>query len=164
MTTVKRNKRPKFANLDPNYNLRSRWEQTADVAEYANKLDYESKTWLNKFMGEYVNGSFEKKNENNIQKTKKLKKDCYDRNNARNRDILTKAKAMGKAVYLEDLSNKDIKKDFEENLINAIDNGFDLTDFYPTFDISKEVEMVENELLENELEEFNKTKTKGNQS
>ncbi len=45
-----------------------------------------------------------------------MRKDCYDRNNARNRDVLTKQKAQNKNVYLDDIKQKG--KD-EQNRINA---------------------------------------------
>lgn len=80
--------------------------------------------WLNKFNEEYVNDNLDRKNlKNNLHNTKKLKKDCDDRNNARNRCILTKARASGRTTTLDpDLSTADLNYDIEDQLIHQIDN------------------------------------------
>lgn len=106
----KKNKRSreKYPALKPELNLRSRFE-LIDY-DYVDKLNDEEKAWLNKFTNEYTNASLDRKNlKNNFHNTEELKKDCYDRNNARNRDVLTRAKASGNNVYLDDIKEKDIK-------------------------------------------------------
>lgn len=40
-------------------------------------------------------------------KTKKAKRECYNRNNARNRDILTREQAQNAMNYLEDIRSKE---------------------------------------------------------
>ena len=52
----------------------------------------------------------------NLHKTKAGRKDCYDRNNSRNRDVLTRQKAQNKSIYLEDIVDKG--KD-EQDRLNA---------------------------------------------
>lgn len=85
-------------------NLKTRWEETYDIAEYVHKLDPEAKAWMNKFMGEYVGASLDTEDlSNNLHNTPALKKSCFDRNNARNRCIYTKQKAMGNLVDLESI-------------------------------------------------------------
>lgn len=86
------------------------------------ELSEKEKQWLNKFTEEYVNANLDSKNlRKNLHKTKKLKKDCYDRNNARNRCILTQVKAQGKDVDLYSLKHE--MDDFsEDKLIEDIDN------------------------------------------
>lgn len=85
--------------------------------DYLNKLSEEELKWLNKFTEEYVNASFDtNKPRNNLHRTKAFRKDCYDRNNARNRDVLTRQKAQNKTVYLDDVTNKG--KD-EQDRLNA---------------------------------------------
>jgi len=92
--------RTKNPGLKPHLNLRSR--QDLLEIDYLDKLNDKEKDWLNRFNEEYVGANF--KHEGKIlHKTKKLKKDCYDRNNSRNRDILTKIKASGEK--LEELTN-----------------------------------------------------------
>ena len=72
--------------------------------DYLNKLSEKELEYLNKFTEEYVNASVNTKNpKKNLHKSKRLIKDCFDRNNARNRDVLTQQKAMGKHVYLDEI-------------------------------------------------------------
>lgn len=119
---LKKNRRSqqKYPALDPQYNLKTR----ADLIDqdYVDKLSESDKDWLNRFNEEYVNANF-KHSGKKIHKTDTLRRDCYNRNNHRNRDILTRAKASGAAVYLEDL--KGTEKDlFQEGSseINDFDN------------------------------------------
>lgn len=75
-------------------------------------------------MKEWTNASFNKKRRQNIQKTEQERRHCYNRNNARNRDLFTKGKACGKAFYLEDILNKDgVAEATDENkLIEILDS------------------------------------------
>ena len=107
----RRSKNP-FRALDPNLNLRSRWEEIADLASYANTLSPKDKEWLNKFSSEYVCAEFGDKP---LHKTKRLKKAVYDKNNARNRCILTKSHAYGNTKSLDDV-NLDLVKVTKRNL------------------------------------------------
>lgn len=101
--------------MDPGLNLKSRTE-LLDY-DYLHKLSEEELIWLNKFTEEYVNASFDtNKPRNNLHRTKAARKDCYDRNNARNRDVLTKQRAQNKTVYLDDIKQKG--KD-EQSRLNA---------------------------------------------
>lgn len=60
--------------------------------------------WLNKFNKEFVGASLDSENPHrNLHKSKKMRKDCYDRNNARNRDILTKKKITNQLIQIESL-------------------------------------------------------------
>jgi len=97
---TRRNQR-KYPNLEAEYNLKTR----SDLIDYdyINQLSSKDKAWLDKFTKEYVNASLDSRNpKKNLHNTPELKKDCYDRNNSRNRDILTRAKASGSVIdYLE---------------------------------------------------------------
>lgn len=70
--------------------------------DYLSKLSNTEKAWLDKFNKEYVNASFDKNPRKNLHKKKAGRKDCYDRNNSRNRCVLTREKAQGKHDYLEE--------------------------------------------------------------
>lgn len=73
-----------------------RLEDVYDVQEYVHKLNPEEKLFLAKFMDEYNNAKLDYSNlKNNLHNTKELKKECTDRNNARNRCIYTREKAEG---------------------------------------------------------------------
>jgi hypothetical protein len=126
---TKRNK-TKYPGLSKKVNTKVR-QELIDY-DYLNKLTPEEKEWLNKFSEEYNSASFKKsKNGNysrkNLHRTKKQRKDCYDRNNSRNRDIfaITKANDMLKEAekvkdYLEQKSFRDANE-IENTLIALID-------------------------------------------
>lgn len=68
--------------------------------DYLDKLSDKELEWLNNFTEEYVHANLTHKGKK-LHKTKKLRLDCYNRNNARNRCIWTRAKAAGKTVDLD---------------------------------------------------------------
>lgn len=83
--------------------------------DYLKSLSPQELAWLNKFMGEYYGANLDFKNlKNNLHKTKKLKKDCTDRNNKQNNDLygVTKTNGLLKTIssYEEDdfVGNPDI--------------------------------------------------------
>lgn len=122
MTKNKRQK-AKYPALRPELNLKTRYE-LLDY-DYLDKLTEKEKAWLNDFTEEYVNASLDSKNvENNLHNTEELKKDCYRRNNARNRDILTRAKASGTFVSIDEmrLNKKAVLIDKEQELLNKADD------------------------------------------
>lgn len=104
-----RRSKQKYPALNPRFNLKTRTD-LIDY-DYLEKLSDKEKEWLNKFSEEYINASFDKKA---LHKTKALKKDCYDRNNSRNRDILTRSKASGQSLYLEDLEDTEEPESADE--------------------------------------------------
>lgn len=111
----------KFPALKPEYNLRSRHD-LIDY-DYVDKLGEKDKAWLNKFTEEYINTTLDRKNpKNNLHNTKDLIKDCDNRSNARRRCVLTKAKAAGKTVYIEDLENHELRE-ITENFDNTSSDG-----------------------------------------
>jgi hypothetical protein len=72
---------------------------------------------LNKFNEEYVNASIDRKDrKNNLHKSKDLVKDCYDRNNARNRDVLTRVKATGEDYTLRETETYNPEDQIIENI------------------------------------------------
>lgn len=120
-----RRSKSKFASLEPQYNLKSR-QELIDY-DYIQKLSDKEKKWLAKFTEEYVNASLDEAHpRKNLHNSKRLRKDCYDRNNARNRDVLTKAKASGKFHYIDDVfkSEEDLSEVLEE-LLESRDDGSD---------------------------------------
>lgn len=90
----------KYPALDPAYNLKRRSELIDQ--DYISKLSEKEKEWLNKFNEEWVNDTLDRKNpKNNLHRTKKLRKDCDDRNNSRNRDVLTMYRTTGDITTLD---------------------------------------------------------------
>lgn len=92
----------KYPNLNPNVNLKTRWDEILDI-DYVDALTDKEKQFLNDFMGEYVNASIPKDKKKRIHKTKKDVKSIYDKNNARNRCIYSRSKASGSLVHIEDM-------------------------------------------------------------
>lgn len=75
---------------------------------------------MDKFNREYVGAGKLNKENKPLHKKKQQKKDCYDRNNSRNRCILTRQKAQGKLKALEDIIEKPI------NPVNSMNDSIDL--------------------------------------
>ena len=108
----------KYKNLDKSVNLKTR--QDLIDYDYLHKLSPKELEWLDKFTGEWAGASLDTENpRRNLHKTKKLRKDCYDRNNARNRDVLTRSNATKRTKTLEDIKKNTIE--VEEKLNNNID-------------------------------------------
>jgi hypothetical protein len=119
-----RRSRHKFASLDPRFNLKSRAE-LLDF-DYLHKLSEKEKEWLAKFSEEYISASFNTKSpRKNLHKNKALRKSVYDANNARNRDILTRAKASGNCYYIDEVfrSEDALNEVLSEELLNKSKEG-----------------------------------------
>jgi hypothetical protein len=90
--------------------------------DYIEGLDDKAKDFLNRFTEEYYIANFNHKGKS-VDKTKKAKKDSYDRNNQRNRDLYSKAKVTG-------LMDNAPTKEYLQSKIDAeyIENAGDLED------------------------------------
>ena len=109
-----------------NKNLFSRIKQEYFDFDYIDKLGHEDKLWLSQFNEEYLgarlNGS-----KKPLHRTKRLKKNCFDMNNSRNRDITSNALAGGKMDSTVNLEKEIESKQevspsaIEDALIDAID-------------------------------------------
>lgn len=110
----------KHPDLDPKLNLRSRFELYDQ--DYIDKLSPEEREWLNKFNREFISSSLDRENpNNNFHNSRALIKDCDDRNNSRNRDILTRAKASKQLADYEELYEEPSLNDYEDHIINELD-------------------------------------------
>ena len=123
--TKKRRDQIEYVGFNPSYAPKTRRE-VLDI-DYFDQLNDEEKAWMNQFLEEYVGADLDFKNlKNNLHNTKKLKKDCTDRNNSRNRDMLGFAKANGLTVPEEQLADHHLNKAnpgiTEDSLIAFIDN------------------------------------------
>jgi hypothetical protein len=112
----------KYPCLIPKLNLKSRYDEIADLASYANQLNDAEKDWLNRFASEEINANMNHKGKRINPNTKKNRSRIYGKNNARNRDVLTQAKSQGKALYIEDVFNS------EEELNERLKDVFNLHD------------------------------------
>lgn len=100
--------------MKPSLNLKIRYDEIADI-DYLHKLNDREKKWMNDFMAGYVVAS-----RKTPLFTKKADwKKNEDRNNARNRCIMTRAKSQGKLVLFSSLSKSETyDSDLVDNLIN----------------------------------------------
>ncbi len=135
----------KFPALDKSLNLKSR----SDLIDYdyVHTLSEKDKKWLNQFTEEYTNAGI-KKGRKNLHSTKALKKDCYDRNNARNRCQWTREKAIGRELYLEEMK-KLLTPNPEDEITTRIDlesDGF----------FTEEGEIIEADILISGTSKLNK--------
>ena len=109
-----------YPDIDPRFNLKTRTDLIDQ--DYLHKISHKELEWLNKFNKEEVNASFDTKNpKRNLNKSKKARKRCYDNNNARNRDILTKAKASNMLIDYDSLVDNASSDTHEDDILNKID-------------------------------------------
>lgn len=124
MKKKSRRENAKFPNLQPHLNLKIRQEEI--YVDYLSKLNDSEKAWLDKFNAEYVNASLDRKNiKNNLHNSRKWIKECTDRNNARNRDILAKSIAGGE---VDIITERTVAYAMEDALIEKVDYLEDTSD------------------------------------
>lgn len=120
----------KHPALRPEYNPRNRAE-LIDM-DYLSELSQEELAWLNKFMEEYNGANMNFKNlKKNLHNNKRLKKDCTDRVNARNRDLFSIAKINGLLKYDPQNRTQGNVADLYENenaIIERIDEKYNPED------------------------------------
>lgn len=97
----------KYPALNPRLNAKTRFE-VLDM-DYLKKLGKSDLEYLNQFMGEYVSGAFKKTSEgeyseDNMHKTLEERRECYTRNNTRNRCGLTVSNATGQTYRSDDIA------------------------------------------------------------
>lgn len=125
--------------------------------DYLKKLDEESLRYMNQFMAEYVSGAF-KKDDNgdysseNLHKTAEERRECYTRNNTRNRCGLTISNATGQTLRSDNIN------DFMDSMTNAdemVDSVNKLSDL--VFDeYAGDYELMEEDVLAEMIEDYNK--------
>lgn len=134
MAKTKKKKRDVNPHPGLDKKLFSKVKQEYHDIDYAHKLDNEAKAWMSQFMEEHLGANLDeerikdKYNKEPLHKTKAHRKDCFDRNNARQRDIYGVNKATGtldsfdKAIeYLDDLVENDTS--FEDRFIDKLDKS-----------------------------------------
>ena len=129
------NKRGRWDNLKKEKNLKLR--QDYIDTHYINgvpsvtgkgqgipELSPEEKDYLNKFYGEFNNGSVNHDSyDDQLHDTEELVKDCWNRNNARNRCQVNKGKAMNTVKFR---SWKSLDQDTIHDDYNPIDDNLDM--------------------------------------
>ena len=85
--------------------------------DYIDKLSPEEKAFLNSFCEGWNNADFRNKKTRELFKTVGERRECYRRNNARNRCVYTKAKASNSIIDL------DLKTDSENDVNLRVDKN-----------------------------------------
>jgi hypothetical protein len=145
----------KYPALNPRLNAKTRFE-VLDM-DYLKKLDDAELKFMNQFMAEYVSGAFKKTDDgtyssDNFHKTVDERRECYSRNNTRNRCGLTISNATGQtyrcddiSAFMDSLTDVDSMVEFSNAFSNKLHDEFD-----GSYDV------VEQELMTEMLEDFNK--------
>lgn len=123
--------------------------------DYIKKLQKKDLEYLNQFMGEYVSGAFKKTEEGeysdeNLHKTVEERRECYTRNNTRNRCGLTISNATGQTYRADDINS------FMDSLTDAdvlADSSNLLSDLILD-EYSGDIYNLEKELLKEMLEDY----------
>lgn len=108
----------RYPGLEKGMNLKIRWDLLEN--DYLDQLNDDDKKWLNDFNEEYVGANFNHSGKT-LHKSKKKQRDCYNRNNARNRCVYGLAKAKGE-VFDTPNTNENVSIDIEDSLIDYIDS------------------------------------------
>ncbi len=145
----------KYPALNPRLNAKTRFE-VLDM-DYLKKLDEESLYYLNQFMAEYVSGAFKKDesgdySSENLHKTPEERRECYTRNNTRNRCGLTVSNATGQTLRANNINDfMDSRTDADE-MSGSVNQIIDLV-----FDeFEGEYMILEEDILLEMLEDYNK--------
>ena len=150
----KKNRRnaEKHPDLNARLNLKTRYDLYDQ--DYINKLSPKERDWLNKFNREYISGTLDRKNpKKNLHNHVKYVKDADDRNNARNRCVLTRAKASHQLDDYEELIEETTSNNYEEDIIHELDkkDAREAVDWLAER-LDKDEERLEDKLI-NELKE-----------
>ena len=112
----------KYPALDPKYNLKSRYNEIEDLASYKDQLNDEEKAWLNAYANEEICANFNHKGPKlNDQSDPKVRSRIYNRNNERNRCIISREEAQGTLNSLDEIDIDHEYEAFCEDLGNAGD-------------------------------------------
>lgn len=75
--------------------------------DYLRNLPKTEQEWMAKFIREYHNGNVKKGDKNALHKSAKLRKDCYQRKNLQNRDLLSILDSGGKMDRMTEQGSSD---------------------------------------------------------
>ena len=95
--------------------------------DYLDKLDPKEAAWLSKFNEEYIGANLNHKGKK-LHTKKAQRRDCFGRNNARNRDIYAIKRATGMLDMEEQLVIDEPKISPEDALIELLDENKKFTE------------------------------------
>lgn len=159
----KKRDREKYPALNPRVNAKTRFE-VLDM-DYLKKLTDEELKFMDQFMAEYVSGAFKKDengeySDNNFYKTPEERRECYNRNNTRNRCALTVSNATGQTYRADNI----------EDFMDSLTDVDYLHDFVNTFsdkvidEYEGDYNRVEDKLLEEMRKDYEKCLNPKNKS
>lgn len=105
-------------------------KQWAVDQDYVSKLTEAEKAWLGQFNQEFYRGTVNQKDPKTLHNTPELARDCYNRNNASNRDLMSIAgtRVVGSKSVHDGEGNEidllDTVADYDTNII-AFENEYD---------------------------------------
>jgi hypothetical protein len=173
----KKKKRGRWDNLKKSKNLKLRQDymdthflngvkSVTGKGEGIRAFTPEEKDWYNEFYGEYYNASVNHDSyDDQLHNDQDLVRDCYDRNNARNRCLLNKGKAMNTVEFRswgeldqDTISDSDA---FEEQIGNRFDDYEErrkafkrVNRLYPNLFTEEEFMSYDTELIYNKLKAY----------
>jgi hypothetical protein len=98
-------------------------EQMDSLPDYGHKLNEYETAWLSLFLTEYVNGNCPKNKSDNLNNTDALRKDCYLRNNASNRCVMSRAKARNLISYDEEFEGQSTDHTPSDYGLNTVEDA-----------------------------------------
>lgn len=133
MARKPKTKRDRKKNPGLDKHLFSRVKQEYHDYDYVDKLSDKDKEWLSTFTEEYLGARLNHKKKK-LHRTKKMKRDCFNRNNARQRDTYSIARATNALLYAE-------------GPVSPVDTGLTEDDIIELLDAEKERELQYTELI-----------------
>ncbi len=125
--------------------------------DYLKKLNDAQLKYLNQFMAEYVSGAFKKDEDDNYSKdnmhtTVEQRRECYTRNNTRNRCGLTVSNATGQTIRMDNISEfVDLVNDTGESTTDVNIISDKIIDDY-----DGDYELLEQDILSEMFEDYKK--------
>lgn len=114
----------KFPGLVKAVNSRPRQEHID--FDYLDKLTDAEKQWLSNFNEEWLSGNFNHPGKI-FHKSKKSKRDCYNRNNARNRDLYSIGRTNGWQTLKDEADPDPVNPmGHEDTIVNLLDQKDEL--------------------------------------
>lgn len=126
---IKKREKAKYPGLEKQ--LFSRIKQEYHDYDYIDKLSDAEKQWLSDFTGEWLGANLNDSGKK-MHKSNKRRKQVFDMNNSRNRDIISHARAGG---LLDDVSVLDAEEivdpsGYEDAFLDQLDSDPELLDAF----------------------------------
>lgn len=115
-------KRDTLKNPGLNKGMFSKIKQEVFDYDYLDKLNPKEAAWLSKFNEEYIGANLNHKGKK-LHTKKAQRRDCFGRNNSRNRDIYSIKRATGMLDMEEKMVQEESEYNPEDAIITLIDDN-----------------------------------------